>query len=88
MRLFTWVVLCGIGIWLAPRVRQDEPWFLRWGWLLSLSLIGFGISSGTSANFQQWLVGTTQAWLAAVFCCELRLRIIRKRATGTHPQKR
>jgi len=85
MRLFTWIALCGIGIWLAPRIRPGEPWLLRWGWLLSLSMIGFGISSGTKANWQQWLLGTTQAWLAAVFCCELRLRTIRNSPTGRKP---
>jgi hypothetical protein len=88
MGLFSWFTLCGVGLWLAPRVRAGEPWLIRWGWLLSLSLIGFGITSGTQASWEQWLLGTTQAWLAAGLCCELRLRSIRKQPPGGQPQKR
>jgi uncharacterized membrane protein len=88
MGLFTWMALCGIGIWLAPRVRPGEPWLLRWGWLLSLSMIGFGITSGTQATWHQWMVGTVQAWLAAGSCCELRLQSLRKIPTGGRAQKR
>jgi hypothetical protein len=88
MGLFTWMALCGIGIWLAPRVRAGEPWPLRWGWLLSLSMIGYGITSGTQATWQQWMVGTVQAWFAAGSCCELRLKSLRKIPTGVRAQKR
>ena len=88
MGLFTWMILCGIGLWLAPRIRKGEPWLLRWGWLLSLSMIGFGITNGTRASWQQWLLGTVQAWMAAGLCCELRLLSLRKSGTGAQAQKR
>ena len=88
MGLFNWISLCGVGIWLAPRVRNNEPWWIRWGWLLSISMIVFGVTSGTRASWQKWVVGTTQAWLAAGICCEVRLHTINKRQTGADREKR
>jgi uncharacterized membrane protein len=88
MGLLIWIALCGVGLWLAPRVRPGEPWILRWGWLLSLSMIAFGITSGTRASWQQWIVGTVQAWLAAGICCELRIRQTRLPPPGGTRQRR
>lgn len=78
MGLSLWLIACFVGLRLAPMVRPYEPPVFRWTWLLSISLLIFGLFKGTLSSWSQWLVGTTELWFISGLTCELRLLMLRR----------
>ncbi len=78
MGLSLWLLASFVGLRLAPMVRPYEPPIFRWTWLLSISLLIFGLFKGTLSSWSQWLVGTGELWFVSVLTCELRLLMLRR----------
>jgi Na+-driven multidrug efflux pump len=78
MGISLYLIALFIGLRLAPMVRAYEPLFFRFTWLLSISLLIFGVFKGTNSSWSQWLVGTIQLWIVSGVTCELRLLMLRR----------
>ena len=78
MNTYIFLLLGVLGYFLAEKIRSGEPWILRFSWLFTISLLAFGITSGTKSDLYQWIVGSTQGAFISILVCEIRLFLIKR----------
>ena len=83
MNLYNIIILSLLAFNLASRVRNGEPWILRFTWLFTISIIAYGISNGINSTFYQWLVGALQGAFISIVVCEMRLRWLRNSSSSS-----
>ena len=71
MNTYIFLLLAVLGYCLANKIKSGEPWFLRSSWLFTISVLAFGITSGTKSDFYQWLVGSTQGAFISILVVKL-----------------
>ena len=83
MNLYIILIQSLLAFNLASRVRNGEPWILRFTWLFTISIIAYGISNGINSTFYQWLVGAFQGSFISIAVCEIRLRWLRNSSSSS-----